>query len=67
MILLYYLQGAFYRFKFLLAFTIICAALTIAFFITTNVNEAHWKFGEQRTVEISSKYNSKLSATASVV
>ncbi|CAB3998448.1 wntless homolog [Paramuricea clavata] len=49
-------EGAFYRFKFLLAFTIICAALTIAFFIATNVNEAHWKFGEKRTIEISSAF-----------
>ena len=49
-------EGAFYRFKFLLAFTIICAALTIAFFIATNVNEAHWKFGEKKTVEVSSAF-----------
>ncbi|XP_028394736.1 protein wntless homolog A-like [Dendronephthya gigantea] len=49
-------EGAFYRFKFLLAFTIICAGLTIAFFIATNVNEAHWKFGEKGTIEISSAF-----------
>ncbi|XP_046847052.1 protein wntless homolog isoform X2 [Xenia sp. Carnegie-2017] len=49
-------EGAFYRFKFLLGFTMICAALTIAFFIVTNVNEAHWKFGERNTIEVSSAF-----------
>ena len=36
--------------------TVLCAGLTVVFFIINNVNEAHWKFGdEESTVEISSK------------
>ena len=36
--------------------TVLCAGLTVVFFIITNVNEAQWKFGEEEsTVEISSE------------
>ena len=36
--------------------TVLCAGLTVVFFIISNVNEAQWKFGEEEsTVEISSK------------
>ena len=36
--------------------TVLCAGLTVVFFIISNVNEAQWKFGdEESTVEISSK------------
>ena len=49
-------QGLIYRFEVLMIVTLICAALTVIFFIISNVNEAHWKFGdEESTVEISSE------------
>jgi len=36
--------------------TLLCAALTVIFFIITNVNEVQWRFGdEESSVEISSK------------
>ena len=36
--------------------TVLCAGLTVVFFIISNVNEAQWKFGEEEsTTEISSK------------
>ena len=36
--------------------TVLCAGLTVAFFIISNINEAQWKFGEEEAaVEISSK------------
>jgi len=48
-------QGLIYRFEFLMVVTVLCAGLTVVFFIISNVNEAQWKFGEEEsTVEISS-------------
>ena len=45
-----------YRFEFLMVVTVLCAGLTVVFFIISSVNEAQWKFGdEESTVEISSK------------
>ena len=36
--------------------TVLCAGMTVVFFVISNVNEAQWKFGEEEsTVEISSK------------
>ena len=36
--------------------TVLCAGMTVVFFIISNVNEAQWKFGEEEsTVQISSK------------
>ena len=35
-------EGVIYRFKFLLIDTVLCAALTIAYFIFNNINETHW-------------------------
>jgi len=50
------LKGLIYRFEFLMVVTVLCAGLTVVFFIISNVNEAQWKFGdEESTVEISSK------------
>ena len=37
-------EGIIYRFKFLLAATVFCAAMTVAFFIVNNINETHWRF-----------------------
>ena len=51
-----FVQGLIYRFEFLMVVTLLCAALTVVFFVISSVNEAQWKFGEQETtVEISSK------------
>lgn len=48
-------QGLIYRFEFLMVVTVLCAGLTVVFFIISSVNEAQWKFGdEESTVEISS-------------
>ncbi|EDO42569.1 predicted protein [Nematostella vectensis] len=48
-------EGLIYRFEFLMVITLLCAALTVIFFVISNVNEAQWKFGsEESTVEISS-------------
>lgn len=48
-------QGLIYRFEFLMVVTVLCAGMTVVFFVISNVNEAHWKFGEEEsTVEISS-------------
>ena len=54
--IVYFFQGLIYRFEFLMVVTVLCAGLTVVFFIITNVNEAQWKFGEEEsTVEISSE------------
>ena len=37
--------------------SLLCAGMTVVFFIITNVNEVHWKFAkEESMLEISSKY-----------
>ncbi|XP_078656635.1 uncharacterized protein LOC144902877 isoform X2 [Branchiostoma floridae x Branchiostoma belcheri] len=38
-------MGLIYRFKFLMLFTLLCAATTVIFFIISQVNEGHWKWG----------------------
>ncbi|XP_066297973.1 protein wntless homolog [Branchiostoma lanceolatum] len=49
-------EGLIYRFKFLMLFTLLCAATTVIFFIISQVNEGHWKWGEEHTVEINSAF-----------
>jgi hypothetical protein len=39
-------EGIMYRFKFLFLATLICAAMTISFFIINNLNETHWRFSD---------------------
>lgn len=39
-------EGIIYRFKFLLVSTVVCAALTIAFFIVNNINDMETYFSE---------------------
>ncbi|XP_043555308.1 protein wntless homolog isoform X3 [Chiloscyllium plagiosum] len=39
-------EGLIFRFKFLMLVTLTCAAMTIVFFIISQVNEGHWKWGE---------------------
>ncbi|BFZ00080.1 hypothetical protein BsWGS_03119 [Bradybaena similaris] len=50
----YYL-GLIFRFKFLMAVTLLCAALTVIFFIIGQVSEGHWKWGDQ---EVGLEYTS---------
>ncbi|CAG5116760.1 unnamed protein product [Candidula unifasciata] len=42
----YYL-GLIFRFKFLMAVTLLCAALTVISFIIGQVSEGHWKWGDK--------------------
>ncbi|XP_002735732.1 protein wntless homolog [Saccoglossus kowalevskii] len=49
-------QGLIYRFKFFMFFTLLCAAMTVIFFIITQVNEGRWKWGEEHTVEVNSAF-----------
>ncbi|KAK3577609.1 hypothetical protein CHS0354_039193, partial [Potamilus streckersoni] len=39
--------GVIYRFKFLMISTLFCAALTVCFFIISQLNEGQWKFMDQ--------------------
>lgn len=39
-------EGIIYRFKFLLACTLICAAFTVSFFIVNSINDVEWYFSE---------------------
>ncbi|XP_070563291.1 protein wntless homolog [Ptychodera flava] len=49
-------QGLIYRFKFFMFFTLLCAAMTVIFFIITQVNEGHWKWGEEHTIQVNSAF-----------
>ncbi|XP_075037985.1 protein wntless homolog [Mixophyes fleayi] len=48
-------EGLIFRFKFLMIITLACAALTTVFFITTQVSEGNWKWGEF-TIELNSAF-----------
>lgn len=50
-----FFQGLIFRFKFLMAVTLLCAALTVIFFIIGQVSEGHWKWGDQ---EVGLEYTS---------
>ncbi|CAH8509386.1 unnamed protein product [Schistosoma turkestanicum] len=50
-----YYSGIIYRFMILLTYTIICAGLTVAFFIFNQVTEDQWKWGE-KSVEYTSAF-----------
>ncbi|VDP24516.1 unnamed protein product [Schistosoma mattheei] len=50
-----YYSGIIYRFMVLLTYTIICAGLTVAFFIFSQVTEDQWKWGE-KSVEYTSAF-----------
>lgn len=39
-------QGLIFRFKFLMMTTLLCAALTVIFFIISQVSEGSWKWGD---------------------
>ncbi|MBN3284552.1 WLS protein, partial [Polyodon spathula] len=48
-------EGLIFRFKFLMLITLACAALTIIFFIISQVNEGHWHWGGY-TVQVNSAF-----------
>uniref|UniRef100_A0A7M4EYK3 Wnt ligand secretion mediator n=1 Tax=Crocodylus porosus TaxID=8502 RepID=A0A7M4EYK3_CROPO len=39
-------EGLIFRFKFLMLITLACAAMTVIFFIVSQVTEGHWKWGD---------------------
>ncbi|XP_063317589.1 protein wntless homolog isoform X2 [Pelmatolapia mariae] len=48
-------EGLIFRFKFLMLVTLACAALTVIFFIISQVNEGHWQWGGH-TVQVNSAF-----------
>uniref|UniRef100_A0A8C7X6E5 Wnt ligand secretion mediator n=1 Tax=Oryzias sinensis TaxID=183150 RepID=A0A8C7X6E5_9TELE len=48
-------EGLIFRFKFLMLVTLACAAMTVIFFIISQVNEGHWRWGEH-TVQVNSAF-----------
>ncbi|XP_041356949.1 protein wntless homolog [Gigantopelta aegis] len=42
-----YYKGLIFRFKFLMLTTLLCAALTVIFFIISQVSEGRWKWGDE--------------------
>ncbi|XP_060087971.1 protein wntless homolog [Heteronotia binoei] len=48
-------EGLIFRFKFLMLITLACAAMTVIFFIVSQVTEGHWKWGGY-TVELNSAF-----------
>lgn len=42
-----YYMGLIYRFKFLMLTTLVCAAMTVVFFILSQLNEGAWKWSEE--------------------
>ncbi|XP_018532651.1 protein wntless homolog isoform X2 [Lates calcarifer] len=48
-------EGLIFRFKFLMLVTLFCAAMTVIFFIISQVNEGHWHWGEH-TVQVNSAF-----------
>ncbi|KAG8437147.1 hypothetical protein GDO86_008010 [Hymenochirus boettgeri] len=48
-------EGLIFRFKFLMIITLACAALTVVFFITTQISEGNWKLGDLN-IELNSAF-----------
>ncbi|KAI2667427.1 hypothetical protein H4Q32_003903 [Labeo rohita] len=48
-------KGLIFRFKFLMLVTLACAAMTVIFFIISQVNEGHWHWGGY-TVQVNSAF-----------
>ncbi|MBN3298621.1 WLS protein, partial [Amia calva] len=48
-------EGLIFRFKFLMLVTLACAAMTVIFFIISQVNEGHWHWGNY-TVQVNSAF-----------
>ncbi|XP_066511495.1 protein wntless homolog isoform X4 [Hoplias malabaricus] len=48
-------EGLIFRFKFLMLVTLACAAMTVIFFIISQVNKSHWHWGDH-TVQVNSAF-----------
>ncbi|XP_041646400.1 protein wntless homolog [Cheilinus undulatus] len=48
-------KGIIFRFKFLMLVTLICAAMTVVFFILNQVSEGHWHWGDY-TLQVHSAF-----------
>uniref|UniRef100_A0A674NVN6 Wnt ligand secretion mediator n=1 Tax=Takifugu rubripes TaxID=31033 RepID=A0A674NVN6_TAKRU len=48
-------EGLIFRFKFLMLVTLFCAAMTVIFFIISQVNEGHWHLGDHM-VQVNSAF-----------
>ncbi|XP_037537422.1 protein wntless homolog [Nematolebias whitei] len=48
-------EGLIFRFKFLMLVTLFCAAMTVIFFIISQVNEGHWHWGNH-AVQVNSAF-----------
>ncbi|NXV92942.1 protein wntless homolog [Calonectris borealis] len=48
-------EGLIFRFKFLMLITLACAAMTVIFFIVSQVTEGHWKWGDI-TIQVNSAF-----------
>ncbi|RLV85287.1 hypothetical protein DV515_00016111 [Chloebia gouldiae] len=48
-------EGLIFRFKFLMLITLACAAMTVIFFIVSQVTEGHWKWGDM-TIQVNSAF-----------
>eukprot|EP00064_Thunnus_orientalis_P003615 superscaffoldBa00000302_g3625 len=48
-------KGIIFRFKFLMLVTLACAAMTVIFFILTQVSEGHWHWGDY-TLQVHSAF-----------
>ncbi|XP_064625307.1 protein wntless homolog [Lineus longissimus] len=51
-----YYMGLIYRFKILMLATLLCAALTVIFFIISQVSESVWKWGDENSLEYTSAF-----------
>uniref|UniRef100_T1IN05 Protein wntless n=1 Tax=Strigamia maritima TaxID=126957 RepID=T1IN05_STRMM len=49
-------EGIIYRFKFLMLATLLCAALTVIFFIIGQVSEGRWKWDDDISLEYTSAF-----------
>ena len=49
-------QGLIYRFKAMMLSTVLLAAMTIIFFVVSQVSEGHWKWGEENKLEYTSAF-----------
>ncbi|CAG0906311.1 unnamed protein product [Cyprideis torosa] len=49
-------EGIIYRFKFLMLFTLLCAAMTVISFIVGQVAEGRWKWDEDISLEYTSAF-----------
>uniref|UniRef100_A0A8D2MA85 Wnt ligand secretion mediator n=2 Tax=Zonotrichia albicollis TaxID=44394 RepID=A0A8D2MA85_ZONAL len=48
-------EGLIFRFKFMMLITLACAAMTVIFFIVSQVTEGHWKWGDI-TIQVNSAF-----------